>query len=309
MSTPCVVTSSRSEPCCGRASATAAAASASAASTSGAWRSLHAQRRAGPRSSAGRAGERDGARASGPARAATRRASTSGATSAAHSHSGSWKRKPPQSITPPCLPPRPATGGLSFASSAGTSARTAARCRSASGREPLAPRELDAVGRLGQVAHDRQQLAAVRVAAQERERLRRRHLEDRRAEPALEVALRDRGEPDVEGPQLAARRAGPRPPARRARAAPRRRAPAPARRRLAARSRGGAGAERARARAPPSSRASEAERDPEGRADRDRRRAADVGELLLGRVLRQQRDDLQRERRRGRLAVVPSASR
>jgi hypothetical protein len=49
------------------------------------------------------------------------------------------------------------------------------------GSEALALRELDAVGRLGQVAHDRQQLAGVRMRAQERERLGRGHLEDGRA--------------------------------------------------------------------------------------------------------------------------------
>ena len=152
MSTPWVVTSSRSEPCCGRASASAAAASASAPSTSGAWRSdtrqpgLTRSSRAAPgNETAGAARSRSRSQAA---------ASTSGATSAAQSHSGSWKRKPPQSITRPCRPARPGPAGelrLERRDERPHRREVAIGLRS----EALALGELDAVGRLGHVAHGR----------------------------------------------------------------------------------------------------------------------------------------------------------
>ena len=98
------VSSSRSEPCWGRASATAEAASARAPSTSGAWRNLTRRpgrtrcRRAAPGNETARA-----ARSRSRSHAAT---STSGGRTAAQSHAGSWKRRLPQSIKRPCLPLR-----------------------------------------------------------------------------------------------------------------------------------------------------------------------------------------------------------
>ena len=139
------------------------------------------------------------------------------------------------------------------------------------------------------------------MPAQERQRLRRRHLEHRRAEPPLQVALRHLGELDVEGAVLAARE----------KARGRQRVERAQRLGVGRQLRDGGG-DRGflpppAANEPGHERGDEhegdPERDPEGAADRHRRRAADVGELLRLRVLRQQRGDLQRHRPRGRLAL------
>ena len=217
MSTPCVVTSSRSEPCWGRAERHGRGGERQGRQ--------HERRVAQPHAQAGahaqQTRQRPGTRRRGPrdpARAATPRPARAAPGAAAQSHAGSWKRRL-RPVHHAALPSSSAAaGGVSFASSAGTSARD--RREVALAPRPPRPwplRELDAVGRLGQVAHDGQQLAGVRMRAQERERLGRRHLENGRAEPALEVALRDRGQARCRRPQLAARPAGPRPPARRAR--------------------------------------------------------------------------------------------
>ena len=104
MSTPRVVTSSRRVPCCGRARARAPATRPRAARASGRWRSRTRQpgrtrrRREAPGNVTARA------RASRSRRHAASR--TSGAARATHSHAGSWKRKPAQSIRPPSPLPR-----------------------------------------------------------------------------------------------------------------------------------------------------------------------------------------------------------
>ena len=149
--------------------------------------------------------------------------------------------------------------------------------------------------------------AAVRVAAQERERLGRRHLEDRRPEPALEVALGDRAQADVERPQLAARRAGPRRPAPRAR-----RSASTSGASSGTGAASGAVASRLRRRSRVTIAATSSSARPSAiqnaRPIADARRTADVRELLLGLVLRQQRDHLQRRAARTPASpAVPSA--
>ena len=72
--------------------------------------------------------------------------------------------------------------------------------------EQAAPaRELDLVGCAAQVAHRRRQVDAEAIGLEAGQHLRGRHLDDRLAEPALEVALGDGCEVDVEEPVLRAR--------------------------------------------------------------------------------------------------------
>ena len=249
MSTPCVVTSSRRVPCCGRARATAPATRPSAARASGRWRSR--TRQPGPHAArdATRRGTRPPARAR-PARAATPPSRTSG-RGERHPQPRRVLEAEARPVHQAAFPSRRGLGRRGPQPRLEGGNERAHRGEVALGllREPLPLRELDAVGRLRDVAHHRQRArrrAGARAGTPASPRV---VISSTGApEPALEVALRHRGEPDVEGAVLAARRGGPRRPARRARGGPRRRAAAPGRRRRAGPP-SSAGGERARRRA------------------------------------------------------------
>ena len=131
MSTPWVVTSSRSVPAAGGPGPRRRRRGQSAASTSGRWRSRDAPARAAPRSARRRPGTTT-ARAAVPLAQPAPPASTSGPASAAQSQSGSWKRKPAQSIRPPSLPVGAGAPAAAAPRARPRAPRTAARCRSAS---------------------------------------------------------------------------------------------------------------------------------------------------------------------------------
>src|SRR6266508_2523001 len=218
MSTPRVVASSFNVPCWGRARASDPAMRPRAATAGGAWRRGTRRpagcplRRAAPGNTTAR-----------PWRSRRKTAtSTSGPSRAAQSQTGSWKRKPAQSVIDP--PPSPHRGEERACTSS-----SAPSCRlspfrgrgletrlqdthetAQSGQVPLGlglppgpPRELDLVRGPGQVAQGRNQVDRLRARAEVGQHLRGRHLQDRRLEPPLEVALRDHGQLDVEGPVLA----------------------------------------------------------------------------------------------------------
>ena len=164
------------------------------------------------------------------------------------------------------------------------------------GHQAPALRELDPIGRLGQVAHHRQQLPAVRVAAQERERLRRGHLE--RPWPRADArgsAWRSRSGGCR---TAAARRAPGGPPGRasRARRAPRRRGRAPARGRRPVRSASPAPQEQ-RSRSPRRAAAPRASAIQNARPIPTLAGPRMSASFCSAWILGQQRDDLQREGR------------
>src|SRR5262245_20258601 len=199
VTTPRVVTSSFRVPCCGRARATDPATRPRAAATSGRWRSRVRKPRGAPCRR-----ERPGKTSARPPRSRRSANRTArGASRASQSHAGSSKRKPARSNL--CRLPRRRRRRLfprsqpRFERAHRESDRRHVPLRLLA--HALAPGELDAVRGGREVPERPGEHRLVRTLAEEGHHLRARHLLDGRAQPSLEVALRDVRQGDVENPE------------------------------------------------------------------------------------------------------------